>query len=286
MSGRLVLCATPIGNLEDITLRALDVLRRADVIACEDTRRTRKLLTHHGIPAPRLVVYNDVNERRQAPALVGEVREGRTVALVSDAGTPGLSDPGFTLVRACLEAGLDVAVAPGANAAITALVMSGLPADRFSFEGFLPRKRAERARRIEELAGDPRTLVFYVSPHRVVEDLSALLEGLGDRPAALVRELTKLHEEARRGPLSELVDGVRAERVRGEVVVVVGGAPASHPEWSSEELARRARALMAEGVERGAALAAVARAAGVARRKVFDALIDDPGSEPAPPPAG
>jgi 16S rRNA (cytidine1402-2'-O)-methyltransferase len=278
MTGRLVLCATPIGNLEDVTHRAERVLREADVIACEDTRRTRKLLTHLGIKAHNLVVYHEGNERRQARPLLDRAKKGQTVVLVSDAGMPGLSDPGYELVRACIAADIPVEVVPGPTAAISALAISGLPPARFVFEGFFPRKAGDRRRRIAELAEEPRTLVIYESPHRIVACLEDLVDGLGERPAALVRELTKLHEEVRRGSLSELLASVHEEAPRGEITLVVGGAVRGHrPEPASEELAARARALMDSGIERREALTRIAKEAGVPRRKVFDALVDQEG---------
>ncbi len=274
MSGRLVLCGTPIGNLEDASLRMMRVLGEADVIACEDTRRTRKLLSHHGIDAPDLVVYNDGNERRKTPDLVRRMSGGQTVALVSDAGMPGLSDPGYHLVRACVEASVPVEVVPGPTAAISALALSGLPPRRFVFEGFLPRKKGERARRIESLEDEERTIVIYVSPHRIEEHLGELLASLGDRPGAIAREITKLHEEVRRGTLTELLEGVRIDPPRGEMVVVVGGATGRRGQnLEPDELAARARALMDDGWDRKEALVQVARATGVARRAVFDALV-------------
>ena len=274
MAGALVLCGTPIGNLEDASARVAKALAAADVIACEDTRRTRKLLGHLGVSARELVVYNEGNERHRTRALVDRARAGDTVALVSDAGMPGLSDPGYRLVRACIEAGVAVEVVPGPSAVVTALVVSGLPPGRFVFEGFLPRKHGDRRRRIAELASETRTIVLYVSPHKIVDCLEDLCAGLGDRPAALARELTKLFEDVRRGSLSELLAAARTEPVRGEIVLVVGGAIGEHrSETSSAELARRARGLMDEGVGRREAMSEVARAAGVPRRKVFDALL-------------
>lgn len=275
MSGKLILCGTPIGNLDDVSPRALKTLEHADVIACEDIRRTRKLLTHGGIRGRTLVTYNEGNERREARALVARIARGHTVVLVSDAGMPGLSDPGYRLVRACIDAGHDVEVVPGPSAVVTALAVSGLPPGRFCFEGFLPRKQGERRRRIADLAEETRTLVFYESPHRIAAALRDLLAGLGDRPACLARELTKLHEEVRRGRLSELLGAVEERPPRGEIVVVVGGAIGVHKQRASPgELADRARALMDEGVDRRAALAEVARDAGVPRRAVFDALVE------------
>ena len=280
MNGKLILCGTPIGNLEDISPRALRTLAEADVIACEDTRRTRKLLTHGGVRARTLLTYNEGNERRQAVVLVGRVAKGDTVVLVSDAGMPGLSDPGYRLVRACIEAGHPIEVVPGPSAVVSALAVSGLPAGRFCFEGFLPRKPGDRRRRIEELADETRTLVFYESPHRIVAALEDLLGGLGDRPACLARELTKRHEEVRRGALSELLGEVRSQPPRGEIVVVVGGAIGAHREnVAGAELAARARALMDAGLERRDALSEVARSAGVPKRAVFDALVEFPSGD-------
>jgi 16S rRNA (cytidine1402-2'-O)-methyltransferase len=274
MPGRLILCGTPIGNLGDLSQRALQTLRAADVIACEDTRRTRKLLTHFGVSPQELVVYNDINERRQGDRLVVRIQQGTDLVLVSDAGMPGLSDPGFRLVRLCVERGLPVEVVPGPSAVVTALAVSGLPPGRFVFEGFLPRKQGDRRRRIEELATEPRTLVFFESPHRLEAAVADLLEVLGDRAVALARELTKLHEEVRRGSLAQLLEGLKADPARGEVVIVLEGASSRAPDLPAVELARRARALMASGIERRTALAAVAKEAGVAKRRVFDALLE------------
>jgi len=275
MTGKLTLCGTPIGNLDDLSPRAVRALESADVIACEDTRRTRKLLSHFGVRPRELVVYHEGNERRKAEDLAARIARGVTVVLVSDAGMPGLSDPGYRLVTACIKAGIDVEVVPGPSAAISALALSGLPPARFVFEGFLPRKQGDRRRRLRELAGEARTIVFYESPHRIGVCLGDLLECLGDRPGCLARELTKLHEEVRRGPLSALLESIRNEPVRGEIVVVVGGAIGEHAdEPEPPELARRARQLMDGGVDRKEALASVAREAGVPKRKVFDALVE------------
>lgn len=272
--GRLILCATPIGNLEDVTLRSLRVLREADLVACEDTRRIRKLLTHHGVQTKKLAVYNEANERRRSPELVEKMTAGATLVLVTDAGMPGLSDPGYRLVRASVDAGVTVEVVPGPTAAISALAVSGLPPARFVFEGFLPRRSGDRRRRIEELREEQRTLVFYESPHRIETTLGDMSELLGDRPAALARELTKLHEEVRRGTLTELLDGARSVPPRGEIVLVVGGALRRDREVVPAELATAARELMSRGVERRAAMQQVAREAGVSKRDVFDALVE------------
>lgn len=275
MPGRLILCATPIGNLEDVTLRSLRVLGEADIVACEDTRRIRKLLSHHGVQTKKLALYNEGNERRRSSELVSKMTTGAMVVLVTDAGMPGLSDPGYRLVRASVEAGVTVEVVPGPTAAISALAISGLPPARFVFEGFLPRKSGERRRRLEELKDEQRTLVFYESPHRIEDTLGDMTDIFGPRPAALARELTKLHEEVRRGTLPELLDGARSVPPRGEIALVVGGALRRDREIVPEELAGAARSLMEQGVERRAAMQQVAREAGVSKRDVFDALVNE-----------
>jgi 16S rRNA (cytidine1402-2'-O)-methyltransferase len=221
VSGRLVVCPTPIGNLEDVTLRVLSALREADVIACEDTRRTRVLLDRYGVKA-RLVSYHEHNERARAASLVSRMRDGETVALVSDAGMPLVSDPGYVLVRACVAAGLPVEVLPGPSAALTALVASGLPADSWSFVGFLPRKKGELRRVLSEGDG---TLVAFESPRRVPATLALLASLDPDRPVAVCRELTKAHEEIVRGSAAELAERYAGAPPRGEVVLVIGGAP-------------------------------------------------------------
>ncbi len=219
----LYLVPTPVGNLEDITLRALRVLREADLVACEDTRTSGVLLAHYDIGTPR-TSYHDHNERQKTPQLIARMQAGATVALITDAGTPGVSDPGFYLVRACVEAGIAVQALPGPTAFVPALVASGLPCERFVFEGFLPAKKG-RQTRIEGLTTEPRTMVLYESPHRLVRTLGQLGEALGhDRPAAVARELSKAFEEVRRGTLAELGAHYGAqERVRGECVVLVAG---------------------------------------------------------------
>lgn len=220
----LTLVPTPIGNLEDLTFRALRVLKEADVVACEDTRVTGKLFAHYGIETPRLS-YHDHNERQRAPELVARMEAGAHVALVSDAGSPGISDPGFFLVRAAAEAGVRIEALPGPTAFVPALTASGLPCETFVFEGFLPQKKG-RQTRIKRLAEETRTSVLYESPHRLAKALGQLAEFCGaDRPAAVGRELTKLYEEVRRGTLAELQAHYGAQaKVRGECVIVVGGA--------------------------------------------------------------
>lgn len=275
MPGKLILVGTPIGNLEDTSPRSLRTLEEADVVACEDSRRTRKLLTHFGTKVTELVVYSETNERRKAEELVARIERGQTVALVSDAGMPGLSDPGYRLVRECVDRNLEVSVVPGPTAVVSALAISGLPSARFVFEGFLPRKQGDRRRRLGDLVDEARTIVFFESPHRIAACLGDLLDVLGDRPAALVRELTKLYEEAQRGMLSELLERAETEAPRGEIVVVVGGKTRADAEPGPDELARRAKELMEEGLDRKEAMARVARETGVQRRKVFDALVEE-----------
>jgi 16S rRNA (cytidine1402-2'-O)-methyltransferase len=274
MSGRLVLVGTPIGNLEDITHRAVRTLKEAELIACEDTRRARKLLGHYGIKARELITYHEANERRQARTLLERIEAGGEVVLISDAGMPGLSDPGFRLVEACAERGYEVVVVPGPSAVVSALTVSGLPPGRFVFEGFLPRKTGDRQRRISELAAEERTMVFFESPHRIADSLGALIEGLGDRPAAVARELTKMYETVHRGSLSELAALARDGVFKGEIVIVVSGAVRGSGSIAGpEELAERADQLIEEGMDRKAAMIAVAKEAGVSRRAVFDALV-------------
>ena len=222
--GRLIVCPTPIGNLEDVTLRVLAALRDADVVACEDTRRTRVLLDRYGVNA-KLVSYHEHNETQRAQELVKQMRDGVVVALVSDAGMPLVSDPGFVLVRACVAAGLAVDVLPGPSAAVSALVASALPADRWRFAGFLPRKRGE----LERVLRSPETLVAFESPRRVAATLAVLAALDPDRQVAVCRELTKIHEEVVRGTASELAARYASEPPRGEVVLVVGPGPAAGP---------------------------------------------------------
>ena len=218
--GRLIVCPTPIGNLEDVTLRVLAALREADLVACEDTRRTRVLLDRYGV-AGRLVSYHEHNEIERTNELVAEMRSGAVVALVSDAGMPLVSDPGFVLVRACVAAGLAVEVLPGPSAALSALVASALPADRWQFVGFLPRKRADQ----ERVFASPQTMVAFESPHRVAAALKTLAALDPNRPVAVCRELTKIHEEVVRGTAAQLAARYGDEPPRGEIVLVVGPAP-------------------------------------------------------------
>jgi 16S rRNA (cytidine1402-2'-O)-methyltransferase len=270
--GALVLVATPIGNLGDLSPRALDALREADVIAAEDTRRTRALLTHGEVPAAgRLRAVHAHNERESAEWVVDAVREGKRVAYVTDAGTPGISDPGERLVRACIDAGLHVDVVPGPSAVLTALVLSGFPTDRFLFEGFLPRRGVERRERIAALVPEARTVVLYESPRRVHATLTQLLGACGPlREVAVARELTKLHQEVWRGTLETAVGHVELSEPRGEHVIVLGPAPPA-PEASDDEVDAHVTAALAEGLTPRDAAARVARDLGVPRRRTYDA---------------
>jgi len=220
--GTLYLVGTPIGNVEDLSPRARKILGAVDLIAAEDTRHTRALLSRFDIHRP-LVSYHDHNKESRTPELVSRLREGASVAIVSDAGSPGISDPAFTLVRAAVLAEAPVVPIPGPSSALCALEVSGLPTDRFAFEGFLPRRSGRRRARIEELRGEPRTIIFFESPHRLKAAIRDLLEVLGDRPASISRELTKKFEETRRGTLASLLEWVEAKPPRGEFVLVVAG---------------------------------------------------------------
>lgn len=226
-AGRLHVVATPIGNLGDLSVRALDTLRSCTLIAAEDTRHTGALLAHFAITTP-MISLHDHNESQRAPELIARIRDGSSVALVSDAGTPAISDPGFALVRACAEAGIEVVAVPGPCAFVAALSISALPTDRFCFEGFLPARPAARRARLRDLSAERRTLVFYESPHRVEQMLEDCAQHLGSaRQAALAREITKLHESLYRGSLAQLLERARADPDlrRGEIVLVIAGAP-------------------------------------------------------------
>jgi 16S rRNA (cytidine1402-2'-O)-methyltransferase len=268
--GRLLLCATPIGNLQDVTLRVLAALSEVDVVACEDTRHTKVLLDRHGISAS-LVSLHEHNERARAQELVARIAAGAEVALVSDAGMPLVSDPGFALVRACVTAGLAVEVLPGPSAVVTALVASGLPGERWRFVGFLPRARAELERL---LAHAPETLVAFESPRRLVTTLRALATRDPRRPVAVCRELTKLHEEVRRGSAAELVAHFQEHPPRGEIVLVVGAAEAglADPGRRAEALAA-VRELVDAGARARPAARVVAKLTGVSANELYRALM-------------
>ena len=276
LSAGLHLVATPIGNLRDITLRALETLAATDVIACEDTRVTRKLLDHYGIATP-LTPYHEHNAAAARPKLLAMLAQGQAIALVSDAGTPLISDPGFKLVRAACEAGHPVIAVPGASAALAALAVAGLPTDRFFFEGFLPVKDGQRRSRIADLARIPATLIFYEGGSRIGRTLAALAEGLGGRQAAVCRELTKLHEEVRRGELGALAqaygDGAQeSAEVRGEFTIVVAPPAADADVANADEVdALLRRALQHASVKD--AVSDVAAATGRPRREIYQRAL-------------
>ena len=266
--GRLVVCPTPIGNLEDVTLRVLAALRDADVVACEDTRRTRVLLERYGVQA-RLISHHEHNERQRAPELVERMLGGEVVALVSDAGMPLVSDPGFVLVQSCIAAGLAVEVLPGPSAALAALVASGLPADRWRFVGFLPRRKGA----LLEVLASPETVVAFESPHRVGASLAVLAELDPGRPAAVCRELTKLHEEVVRADAATLAARFGGEPPKGEVVLVIGGAP---PREGLDPAAVDAlRKLVKAGAKPRPAASVVAELTGASANELYRAVTTD-----------
>ncbi|WP_053661773.1 16S rRNA (cytidine(1402)-2'-O)-methyltransferase [Streptomyces sp. MMG1121] len=275
MTGTLVLAGTPIGDTADAPPRLAEELAGADVVAAEDTRRLRRLTQALGVtPKGRVVSYFEGNESARTPELVEELLGGARVLLVTDAGMPSVSDPGYRLVAAAVEKDIRVTAVPGPSAVLTALALSGLPVDRFCFEGFLPRKAGERLSRLREVADERRTLVYFEAPHRLDDTLAAMAEVFGaQRRAAVCRELTKTYEEVRRGPLDELARWA-AEGVRGEITVVVEGAPETGPEeLDAEELVRRVRVREEAGERRKEAIAAVAVEAGLPKRVVFDAVV-------------
>jgi 16S rRNA (cytidine1402-2'-O)-methyltransferase len=274
MTGTLVLAATPIGQVGDAPPRLAAELAGADVVAAEDTRRLKRLCTDLGVEiGGRVVSYFEGNEQARTPALVEALLNGERVLLVTDAGMPSVSDPGYRLVVACVEADVTVTAVPGPSAVLTALAVSGLPVDRFCFEGFLPRKAGERSRRLAGLAAEERTMVFFEAPHRTHAALAAMAAAFGDdRAAAVCRELTKTHEEVRRGPLATLVEWA-ADGVRGEVTIVVTGAEAVAAVAADPDSYRAAVAdLEATGTPRKEAIVQVARLAGVPKREVYDAV--------------
>lgn len=276
----LYVVATPIGNAADITLRALEVLGAADAIACEDSRVTAKLLARHGI-AGKLLPYHEHNAARMRPQILARLAAGERIALVSDAGTPLVSDPGYKLVRACIDAGVTVTPLPGPSAPLAALILSGLPSDRFLFAGFLPAKTAARRRNLSELAGVPATLLFFESAQRLPESLADMAEVLGDRPAAVTREITKLFEECRRGSLRALAAHYReAGPPKGEIVVVCGGAADGAPADAAESLDAQLTAALSHLSLKDAA-AAVAAATGLPRKQVYARALQLASDKPA-----
>lgn len=275
MSGTLYICATPIGNLQDITLRVLDTLKTVDLVACEDTRKTLQLLNHFAITKP-VTSYFEHNKQVKGDKIINALLEGKNVALVSDAGMPGVSDPGWDLIQQCLAEDIPFTVLPGAVAAVTGLVLSGLPTQRFSFEGFVPRNKKERRSFLQNLAEETRTMIFYESPHRLEETLAAMDEIFGTRQMAVARELTKKFEEVRRGTPAELLAHFQANEIRGEFVLIVEGKePAEEATKDISWALERVNQLTAEGLSQKEAIKQAAKEAGLPKREVYNLIVKE-----------
>ncbi|MCI8390462.1 MAG: 16S rRNA (cytidine(1402)-2'-O)-methyltransferase [Roseburia sp.] len=280
MTGTLYLCATPIGNLEDITLRVLRTLREVDLIAAEDTRNSIRLLNHFQIKTP-MTSYHEYNKIEKAWQLVDRLREGKNIALITDAGTPGISDPGEELVRICTEEGITVTSLPGPAACITALTMSGLPTRRFAFEAFLPREKKERAEILSHLKEETRTIVLYEAPHHLKKTLDELCDVLGDRQAAVCRELTKRYEEKTLSTISDLISYYKDNEPRGEYVLIIHGKTyeelraEQHKAWDEMPLLDHMALYEAKGMNRKEAMKLVAKDRGISKRDVYQALLSD-----------
>ena len=278
MAGKLFLCATPIGNLEDITYRVLRTLKEVDLIAAEDTRNSIKLLNHFEIKTP-MTSYHEYNKIEKAYQIVDKMREGKNIALITDAGTPGISDPGEDLVRICYEEGIEVTSLPGPAACITALTMSGLPTRRFAFEAFLPREKKERALVLEQLKKETRTIILYEAPHHLVKTLEELLEALGNRKIAVCRELTKRYEEKTLASISEMLDYYKENEPRGEYVLVLEGksfetiAEEEKKSWEAMTIEEHMAIYEGQGIDRKEAMKLVAKDRGISKRDVYQALL-------------
>ncbi len=278
-AGKLYLCATPIGNLEDITFRALRILKEADLIAAEDTRNSIRLLNHFEIKTP-MTSYHEYNKIEKAYQLVGKMKEGKNIALITDAGTPGISDPGEELVRICIEEGITVTSLPGPSACITALTMSGQKTRRFAFEAFLPREKKERERILEQLKNETRTIVLYEAPHHLVKTLKELKDALGDRRISVCRELTKKFEETTLTTLSDVITYYKDNEPRGEYVLVVAGksfeeiAAEEKKSWEAMTIPEHMAYYEAQGIDRKEAMKLVAKDRGVQKREVYQALLE------------
>lgn len=277
MYGTLYLCATPIGNLGDITLRVIELLKECDLIAAEDTRNTLKLLNHFNIDTP-MTSYHEHNKFSKGPVLLEKLKEGKNIALVTDAGMPGISDPGEDMARLCRQEGIPVTVAPGASAVVTALVLSGMPARRFIFEGFLPTDKKERAEVLARLEKETRTTVFYEAPHRLTDTLKELLKSAGNRDAACVREITKKYEEVKKDSLENLLAFYGENPPKGEFVVIVGGADAEKLRqeeiegWESISLEEHMKKYTDSGMSEKDAMKQVAKDRGVSKREIYALL--------------
>lgn len=274
MTGRLILAGTPIGNVDDASLRLRTLLTEVTVIAAEDTRRLHALTARMGITTTAKVVsYHEHNETQRADDLLDLVEAGQDVLVVTDAGMPSVSDPGYRIVARAIERDLPVTSAPGPSAVLTALAVSGLPTDRFCFEGFPPRKPGERTRAFAALAAEKRTLVFFESPHRIAATLAAMAQGFGpERPAAVCRELTKTYEEVIRGPLSALAERASAEQLRGEIAIVIAGAPENH-DLTAADVVDQVTERIAQGERMKQAVAEIAELTGVSKRELYEAAL-------------
>lgn len=280
MQGTLYLCATPIGNLEDITLRVLRILKEVDLIAAEDTRNSRKLLTHFEIHTP-MTSYHEYNKYDKARDLIGRMKQGKNIALITDAGTPGISDPGEELVKMCAEEGITVTSLPGASACITALTVSGLPARRFAFEAFLPADKKERKAILEELPSETRTLIIYEAPHRLKRTLEELYQVLGDRRITICRELTKKHETAFRTSMEEALAYYETEEPRGECVLIIEGKDQkelqreNQENWKELSIEEHMKLYEDQGISRKEAMRLVAKDRGISKRDVYQELLKE-----------
>lgn len=278
MAGKLYLCATPIGNLEDITFRVLRTLKEVDLIAAEDTRNSIKLLNHFEIKTP-MTSYHEYNKIEKAYQLIDKMREGKNIALITDAGTPGISDPGEDLVRICYEEGIEVTSLPGAAACITALTMSGLPTRRFAFEAFLPRDKKERALVLEQLKNETRTIILYEAPHHLIKTLEELQASLGNRKIAVCRELTKRYEEKMLSTIEDMLDYYKENEPRGEYVLVLEGksfeeiAEEEKKSWEQMTLDEHMAVYENQGIDRKEAMKLVAKDRGISKRDVYQALL-------------
>ena len=278
MSGTLYLCATPIGNLEDITFRVLRTLKEVDLIAAEDTRNSIKLLNHFEIKTP-MTSYHEFNKIEKAYQLVAKLKEGQNIALITDAGTPGISDPGEDIVRICYEEGVPVTSLPGAAACITALTMSGRPTRRFVFEAFLPRDKKERAAVLEELKNETRTIIIYEAPHHLVKTITELMNALGDRELTVCRELTKKHEDKMQTTFSELLEYSKEHEPRGEYVLIICGrnreelVKEQQASWESMSLEEHMQLYESQGISHKEAMKLVAKDRGISKRDVYQALL-------------
>ena len=280
MSGTLYLCATPIGNLEDITYRVLRTLKEVDLIAAEDTRNSIKLLNHFDIHTP-MTSYHEFNKIEKAYQLVAKLKEGQNIALITDAGTPGISDPGEDIVRICYEEGVPVTSLPGAAACITALTMSGRPTRRFAFEAFLPREKKERAAVLEELKGETRTMIIYEAPHHLVKTITELYEALGDRQLTVCRELTKKHEEKLQTTFSSFLTYCETNEPRGEYVLIICGksrdeiTKEKQSSWEAMTIEEHMAHYESQGIDHKEAMKLVAKDRGVSKRDIYQALLEE-----------